>query len=88
MWTFVDDTVARSEGTAASVLQQLTKAGAELKAALDHAELPVSDKTVVLSNNKQVRVMLERNLRRRGVPVSATTTATDLGIDMAAGTRR
>ncbi|CAK0903419.1 unnamed protein product [Prorocentrum cordatum] len=31
---------------------------------------------------------LERNLRRRGVPVSATTTATDLGIDMAAGTRR
>eukprot|EP00959_Pyramimonas_sp_CCMP1952_P404591 8479354-Pyramimonas_sp.AAC.1 len=68
MWTFVDDTVARSEGTAASVLRHLTKAGAELKVALDHAELPVSDKTVVLSNNKQVREKLERNLRRRGVP--------------------
>eukprot|EP00959_Pyramimonas_sp_CCMP1952_P110755 2317143-Pyramimonas_sp.AAC.1 len=88
MWTFADDTVAGFEGTARSVLQQLTKAGGELKSALDHAEHSVSDKTAVLSNNRQVRERSGPNLRRRGAPVSATTTVTDLGADRAARARR
>ena len=44
LWTFVDDTVVRSEGVQSTVRQQLRAVGAQLVTSLAEARPPISDK--------------------------------------------
>ena len=88
LWTFVDDTVVRAEGTKKHVKATIYRTALSLKEGLDELHLTVSPKTVLLASDPVFGRELARGLRRLDVPCTPALQAVDLGIDTAVGRKR
>eukprot|EP00959_Pyramimonas_sp_CCMP1952_P460713 9480351-Pyramimonas_sp.AAC.1 len=88
LWTFVDDTVLRSQGTEANVEKQLIDNGAMLGECLKEAGLTVSPKTTVIASSPKLAIAIAKGLQQRGIPAKAEGNFTDLGVDCNAASMR
>ncbi|CAK0847722.1 unnamed protein product [Prorocentrum cordatum] len=88
LWTFVDDTVLRSQGTEAKVEKQLIDNGAMLGECLKEAGLTVSPKTTVRASSPKLAIAIAKGLQQRGIPAKAEGNFTDLGVDCNAASMR
>eukprot|EP00959_Pyramimonas_sp_CCMP1952_P128987 2697328-Pyramimonas_sp.AAC.2 len=88
LWTFVDDTVVRCEGSVNTVSEQLVEVSTDICMGLVRQRMAISEKTTVIGSDLEQAKKATQRLLRRGIPAKATGVATDLGLDTAGGRKR
>ena len=88
LWSYIDDTVSRAEGTAECVTLAVQASARVLSEGLREARLDISDKTTVLATSSQLRARISQALTRDGVPHVTDVSAVDLGCDTTVGKSR
>ncbi|CAK0873647.1 unnamed protein product, partial [Prorocentrum cordatum] len=82
LWTYVDDTVGRVEGTEETVEQQMVELVDEFIIQAEKRSLIISPKTVLVASNPKLRRRIWRRLQRRGLPGKQQSDMVDLGTDV------
>jgi len=88
IWSYIDDTVWRSEGTKCVVTSSLSTASAALAQQCRASRLTVSPKTTLVASSTGLRKDIARRMRQHGVPGHGAHHMVDLGVDVVTGNRR
>eukprot|EP00959_Pyramimonas_sp_CCMP1952_P045513 950980-Pyramimonas_sp.AAC.1 len=87
LWTFIDDTVCRTESARTTVIGDMKSAAQSIAQLFKDNRLTISDKTKLVASDDALGSSLVTSLKSMGIPVTLTPSAVDLGVD-AAGDRR
>ncbi|CAK0817692.1 unnamed protein product, partial [Prorocentrum cordatum] len=88
IWSYIDDTVWRAEGTNAVVTHSLAVASAALAQQCSDSRLAISRKTTPVASSAALRKGIGRRMRQHGVPGHGAHHMVDLGVDVVTGNRR
>ncbi|CAK0892144.1 unnamed protein product, partial [Prorocentrum cordatum] len=89
LWTFVDDTTARCEGSRLMVKQGMKQVATQfVEGSVEERGLIISNKSKLLASDTQLGRELQAELESPALPLQLALGATDLGGDAAAGRRR
>ncbi|CAK0811743.1 unnamed protein product, partial [Prorocentrum cordatum] len=84
LWSYIDDTVGRAEGTKQKVIRDLEATADVMAGGLSELRLQISTKTKLVASSDDLGAELEKRLRRKGIPVEFARATVDLGSDAAA----